>query len=103
MSEQPRSARPLKNSPPTPHLQASSLWRTANMGSRPSFIDDLARAPSPSDGSLPSDIALDRDDALLDAYSRTVIHALERVQQAVVFVSVQRTLPGEPNRRGGSG
>ena len=73
------------------------------MGSRPSFIDDFARAPSPPDDQSANGIAPTSDDALLDAYSRTVIHALERVQQAVVFVSVERTMPGESNRRGGSG
>ncbi|MGN6083265.1 S1C family serine protease [Trinickia sp.] len=73
------------------------------MGSRPSFIDDLARAPSPSDGPQANEGALDQDDALLDAYSRTVIHALGRVRQAVVFVSVERALPGDPRRHGGSG
>lgn len=73
------------------------------MGSRPFFIDDLARAPSPPGGPSDNEIALDRDDALLDAYSRTVIHALERVRQAVAFVSVERTLPGDSHKRGGSG
>jgi S1-C subfamily serine protease len=89
-----------------------------NMGSRPAFIDDLARGGNISDG-LPTGAtpvvrhgdeaqggdAL-RDEALLDAYSRTVIGALERVQQAVVFISVDRTPPAEAARhavRGGSG
>ena len=65
------------------------------MGSRPRFIDDLSRATSDAPGPNPL-IALP-DDALLDAYSRTVIGALERVQQAVAFISVERRLPGEPS------
>ncbi|WP_206955564.1 S1C family serine protease [Trinickia acidisoli] len=71
------------------------------MGSRPAFIDDLARVPS--DDHSAGEIAFDHDDALLDAYSRTVIGALERVQQAVVFVSVERARPGDNTRRGGTG
>jgi S1-C subfamily serine protease len=57
------------------------------MGSRPQFIDDLARGAQDAAPSAPLD-----DTALLDAYSRTVIGALERVQQAVVFISVERSL-----------
>ena len=60
------------------------------MGSRPRFIDDLPRGASDAAASLPLD-----DDALLDAYSSTVIGALERVQQAVAFISVERRLPGD--------
>ena len=81
------------------------------MGSRPRFIDDLSRAASDAPGPNPLNPAT--DDALLDAYSRTVIGALERVQQAVAFISVERRLPGElpavprPGRgrgtRGGTG
>jgi hypothetical protein len=52
------------------------------MGSRPRFIDDLPRGASDAAASLPLD-----DDALLDAYSSTVIGALERVQQAVAFAA----------------
>ncbi|HXZ07210.1 MAG TPA: serine protease, partial [Paraburkholderia sp.] len=48
------------------------------MGSRPRFIDDLSRVSPDAAAPAPSG-----DDALLDAYSRTVIGALERVQQAV--------------------
>lgn len=70
------------------------------MGSRPSFIDDLARGLS-SDGTAAR--ADDRDAALLDAYSQTVIGALERVRQAVTFISVERRAPGQPGVRGGSG
>lgn len=55
------------------------------MGSRPQFIDDLARGAQDAAASQPLD-----DTALLDAYSRTVIGALKRVQQAVVFISVER-------------
>jgi S1-C subfamily serine protease len=71
------------------------------MGSRPVFIDDLEHEMS-GDGALPASGALagDNDDALLDAYSRTVIGALERVKQAVVFISVDRSVPGEAGRRG---
>jgi S1-C subfamily serine protease len=71
------------------------------MGSRPSFIDAPARGmsgegfPAGSGG-----LSGENDDALLDAYSRTVIGALERVQQAVVFIAVDRSAPGEATRRG---
>ncbi|MDR5735654.1 trypsin-like peptidase domain-containing protein [Caballeronia sp. LZ025] len=58
------------------------------MGSRPRFIDDLARGSQDAASSQPLQ-PLD-DAPLLDAYSRTVIGALERVQQAVVFISVER-------------
>jgi S1-C subfamily serine protease len=68
------------------------------MGSRPRFVDDLPRAASDAPG--PETLNLLSDDALLDAYSRTVIGALERVQQAVAFISVERRLPGEPSGRG---
>ncbi len=68
------------------------------MGSRPRFIDDLSRgAPDPA-AANPLD-----DDALLDSYSRTVIGALERVQQAVAFISVERRLPGDTSGRGARG
>jgi S1-C subfamily serine protease len=71
------------------------------VGSRPAFIDAPARGIS-ADGSSAGSGALagDDDDALLDAYSRTVIGALERVQQAVVFISVHRGPPGDAARRG---
>ncbi|MEA3084638.1 MAG: hypothetical protein QOC89_2335 [Paraburkholderia sp.] len=77
------------------------------MGSRPRFIDDLSRAAPDAPGSNPLNAL--SDDALLDAYSRTVIGALERVQQAVAFISVERRLPGAPSAhdsrgaRGGTG
>ncbi|HEY1999915.1 S1C family serine protease [Paraburkholderia sp.] len=77
------------------------------MGSRPRFIDDLSRAaseplePAASAGSTAASVL--GDDALLDAYSRTVIGALERVQQAVVFISVEHRTPGNPGARGGTG
>jgi S1-C subfamily serine protease len=67
------------------------------MGSRPRFIDDLSRAASDAPG--PNSLNPLSDDALLDAYSRTVIGALERVQQAVAFISVERRLPGDPSSR----
>ncbi|MGF6571677.1 S1-C subfamily serine protease [Paraburkholderia sp. GAS333] len=67
------------------------------MGSRPRFIDDLSRAASDAPG--PNPLNPLTDDALLDAYSRTVIGALERVQQAVAFISVERRLPGELSGR----
>ncbi|MDR5857568.1 trypsin-like peptidase domain-containing protein [Caballeronia sp. LZ062] len=83
------------------------------MGSRPQFIDDLAR------GSQDAALSQSRtqtqtqtqtqpldDTALLDAYSRTVIGALERVQQAVVFISVERELAdarGARRHAGGTG
>lgn len=69
------------------------------MGSRPSFIDDLARAAA--DGGAPR--AEHGDDALLDAYSRTVIGALERVQPAVAFIAVEHRANGNGAARGGSG
>jgi S1-C subfamily serine protease len=71
------------------------------MGSRPQFIDDLARGPSGAAEPNPLD-----DDSLLDAYSRTVIGALARVQQAVAYIRAERRTPGDANRgapRGGSG
>jgi S1-C subfamily serine protease len=77
------------------------------MGSRPRFIDDLSRAAS--DGAAPggssatsatSAPSVPGDEALLDAYSRTVIGALERVQQAVVFISVEHRTPAHPQGRG---
>ncbi|OWJ61105.1 S1C family serine protease [Paraburkholderia caledonica] len=75
------------------------------MGSRPRFIDDLSRAASDAPG--PNHLNSLSDDALLDAYSRTVIGALERVQQAVAFISVERRLAGAATRergaRGGTG
>jgi S1-C subfamily serine protease len=69
------------------------------MGRRPSFIDDLARGAA--DGSAGP--ASKGDDALLDAYSRTVIGALERVQPAVAFIAVERRASGNSAARGGSG
>ncbi|MFD1558664.1 S1C family serine protease [Paraburkholderia silviterrae] len=69
------------------------------MGSRPSFIDDLARGLS-SDGAHPR---AEDDGALLDAYSRTVIGALERVQQSVAHIAVERRTPGSAAVRGGTG
>jgi S1-C subfamily serine protease len=74
------------------------------MGSRPRFIDDLSRGAP--DAGAPDPFAPLDDAALLDAYSRTVIGALERVQQAVAFISVERRLPGDPDgrpARGGTG
>ncbi|WP_341317974.1 trypsin-like peptidase domain-containing protein [Paraburkholderia sp. IMGN_8] len=71
------------------------------MGSHPSFIDDLSRAASDAPG--PPTLNPLSDDALLDAYSRTVISALERVRQAVAFISVERQLPGEAGRRNARG
>ncbi|AET90945.1 putative serine protease [Burkholderia sp. YI23] len=71
------------------------------MGSRPQFIDDLARGAQDAAPSAPLD-----DTALLDAYSRTVIGALERVQQAVVFISVERQVADQRGARrtvGGTG
>ncbi|MDR5882996.1 trypsin-like peptidase domain-containing protein [Caballeronia sp. LZ032] len=77
------------------------------MGSRPQFIDDLGRAPHAAASSASSTHAAPLDDtALLDAYSRTVIGALERVQQAVVFISVERELAdarGSRRQAGGTG
>src|SRR5258707_11168147 len=68
------------------------------MGSRPQFIDDLSRGHAGP--ALASPLG---DDALLDAYSQTVISALERVQQAVAFISVERRLPGDTSGRGARG
>ncbi|NIF76474.1 PDZ domain-containing protein [Paraburkholderia sp. Cy-641] len=77
------------------------------MGSRPRFIDDLSSAASDAPGPQSTE-PLSDDTALLDAYSRTVIGALEHVQQAVAFIAVERRLPGEPSghgrgARGGTG
>ena len=68
------------------------------MGSRPRFVDDLS-------GALPGAAAAgsSEDDALLDAYSRTVIDALERVRAAVVFITVERRVPGAPERHARAG
>ena len=68
------------------------------MGSRPQFIDDLSRGPAGA--ALASPLG---DAPLLDAYSQTVISALERVQQAVAFISVERRLPGDKSGRGARG
>ncbi|NML34622.1 S1C family serine protease [Paraburkholderia antibiotica] len=78
------------------------------MGSRPRFIDDLSSAASDAHGPQSTDLLTRDDDALLDAYSRTVIGALERVQQAVAFIAVERRPPGESaarsrGARGGTG
>ncbi|MFP3182099.1 MAG: trypsin-like peptidase domain-containing protein [Paraburkholderia sp.] len=85
------------------------------MGSRPRFIDDLSRAssdpagaPEPAASAAPAQPPAGQpaapstlsDDALLDAYSRTVIGALERVQQAVIFISVEHGTPAHPDGRG---
>ena len=71
------------------------------MGSRPRFIDDLSGAAGAApDASTPH--LLD-DTALLDHYSRTVIGALERVRQAVVYISVERHTPGNSHGRGTRG
>jgi S1-C subfamily serine protease len=92
----------LKKRRPPPHLPPFPYRRILIVGSRPSFIDDLARGAS---GNPPGAAALagDNDDALLDAYSRTVIGALERVQQAVAFISVDRAQPGDAASRGARG
>ena len=68
------------------------------MGSRPRFIDDMSRLAPDAAALSPLD-----DGPLLDAYSRTVIGALERVQQAVAFISVERQLPGGRGPGGGTG
>jgi S1-C subfamily serine protease len=77
------------------------------MGSRPRFIDDLSRASSapgtPTGAAAAATPSALNDDALLDAYSRTVIGALERVQQAVVFISVEHRTPANPGGRGTRG
>jgi S1-C subfamily serine protease len=70
------------------------------MGSRPRFIDDLSSAASDAPGPQSTDLLTPGDDALLDAYSRTVIGALARVQQAVAFIAVERRLPGEASAQG---
>ncbi|WP_250453618.1 trypsin-like peptidase domain-containing protein [Caballeronia sp. ATUFL_M2_KS44] len=70
------------------------------MGSRPRFIDDLARGSQDATSSEPQPLD---DTALLDAYSRTVIGALERVQQAVVFISVEREIADARGARRASG
>ncbi|GJH26740.1 S1C family serine protease [Caballeronia novacaledonica] len=74
------------------------------MGSRPQFIDDLARGAQDAAPSAP--LGHIDDSALLDAYSRTVIGALERVQQAVVFIAVERQVADPRGTRrnvGGTG
>jgi S1-C subfamily serine protease len=74
------------------------------MGSRPQFIDDLARGAQDAAPSAP--LGNIDDSALLDAYSRTVIGALERVQQAVVFIAVERQVADPRGTRrnvGGTG
>jgi S1-C subfamily serine protease len=92
--------RALENASAALQLRAHPFESIA-MGSRPQFIDDLARGPSGAPEPNPLD-----DDALLDAYSRTVIGALARVQQAVAYIRAERRTPGDANRgdpRGGSG
>ncbi|MBN3813377.1 trypsin-like peptidase domain-containing protein [Paraburkholderia sp. Ac-20347] len=69
------------------------------MGSRPAFIDDLARDLSP-DG---AHVRAASDDAILDAYSHTVIGALERVQHAVAHIAVEHRPSGQAAARGGTG
>ncbi|CAB3748748.1 S1C family serine protease [Paraburkholderia humisilvae] len=73
------------------------------MGSRPRFIDDLSGAapgiPEPA-APIPSTSS---DDALLDAYSRTVIGALDRVRPAVAFIAVERRLPDGRTAHAGTG
>ncbi len=64
-------------------------------------VDDRVK-PQRADRRMP----LFDDTALLDAYSRTVIGALERMQQAVVFISVERELAdarGTRRAAGGTG
>jgi S1-C subfamily serine protease len=70
------------------------------MGSRPLFIDDLSSAASDAPGPQSTELLTHDDDALLDAYSRTVIGALQRVQQAVAFIAVERRLPGDASAHG---
>ncbi len=69
------------------------------MGNRPTFIDDIPRDAASGQPLL----AAPNDANLLDAYSRTVIGALERVQPAVVFVEVERVAADGKTRPGGSG
>ncbi|WP_133646815.1 S1C family serine protease [Paraburkholderia flava] len=73
------------------------------MGSRPRFIDDLSGAEAA--GAAPDTLTSNplADAALLDQYSRTVIGALERVRQAVAYISVERRTPGDSNGRGARG
>ena len=54
------------------------------MGSRPRFIDDLSRAASDAPG--PDPLSVLSDEALLDAYSRTVIGALSQVSRSPIRV-----------------
>ncbi len=68
------------------------------MGSRPRFIDDLSGAARGA--AIPPAL---EDAALLDAYSRTVIGALEHVREAVVFISVERRMPDGRTARAGTG
>ncbi|MBP0589622.1 trypsin-like peptidase domain-containing protein [Paraburkholderia sp. LEh10] len=68
------------------------------MGSRPRFVDDLSGAQPGA--AVPGS---SNDDALLDTYSRTVIDALERVRAAVVFITVERRMPGAPQRHARAG
>jgi S1-C subfamily serine protease len=74
------------------------------MGSRPQFIDDLSHGAATfgDAGNITLSPALG-DAALLDAYSLTVIGALERVQQAVAFIAVERRVPGDASGRGSRG
>jgi S1-C subfamily serine protease len=71
------------------------------MGSRPRFLDDPSGA-LPGAGATDAPQPLD-DDLLLDAYSRTVTGALERVRQAVAFIAVERRAPNGRAAAGGTG
>jgi S1-C subfamily serine protease len=78
------------------HLSGARSWEAVPNSSM------IARAAPRA----PRSPARSATQALLDAYSQTVISALERVQQAVAFISVERRSPGDKSGRsahGGSG
>ena len=58
----------------------------------------LVRAPDSPSGDSADERHFDSDDVVLDAYSRAVIHAVERVGPAVVRVLIQRVMPVRTSR-----
>ena len=64
-------------------------------------LDDTLREPAPADAA-PA-VPADEDEALLDAYSRTVVDALARSHEAVLSLRVEATRAGRRTAGAGSG